>query len=154
MEQNTEQKNDQQNPNSVTYPDFPSIVTGVDTPEEKIERVETSMVTAKTPGNGEQEKQNSGQIKLTHPIVYKGMHIDTLNFLPERLTSAAVTKAERIFYIKMPDFPDGRTILFTTSFWAILGGVVCGIDDAAVDMLHAEDMFVLGNRAQQFFFGK
>ena len=102
----------------------------------------------------------SKEIKLRHPITYKDKRIDTLTILPERITCAAVTRAERIVYIKMPELlrtPEvagGEASLMTNAFWAILGGIACGLDDAAVDQLHAADMVALVGRTQRFFFGE
>ena len=159
MVQNTEQNIAPQSPDPAIYPDFPGVVTGVDTPEETIAKIETPPA-AEPVDSVEPEEPVSKEIKLRHPITYKDKRIDTLTISPERLTCAAVTRAERIVYIKMPELfrmPEvagGEASMMTNAFWAILGGIACGLDDAAVDQLHAADMVPLMGRTQRLFFGE
>lgn len=159
MVQNAEQHIATQSPDPAFYPDFPGVVTGVDTPEETIAKLETPPA-AEPADSVEPEETELKEIKLRHPITYKDKRIDTLTISPDRFTCAAVTRAERIVYIKMPEMlriPEvaaGEAAMMTNAFWATLGGIVCGLDDAAVNQLHAADMITLVGRTQRLFFGE
>lgn len=73
----------------------------------------------------------------------------TLNF--DRLTGSAVTKAERLFRLKVMDHNNIQNVILSPTYWQILGSIAAGVPYEVVEAMSMKDSIELVGRLKIFF---
>ena len=93
-------------------------------------------------------------IQLKNPLKFGGRLVKELRVSREAMTAQAATKAERIFFLKMPEWGNDRPPILSMTYWQILGSVVCGVPYEQIEQLPGRVAMELGNKTQMIFFAE
>lgn len=100
-----------------------------------------------------QEPGAKNTVTLTKPLEINGQSLSVLTVDPDKLTGASATRAERLFAIACPDWPEDKNIFASMTYWMILGSIAAGIPYSAVETMPMLDSLALGGTARSAFFG-
>lgn len=89
---------------------------------------------------------------LSRPVEHEGATYERVELDRARLTGEATAKAERLFLIECPRFPDTVNRLESMVFWQILGAIAAGVPYAAVKKMDLLDAWRLAGDAKELFF--
>lgn len=89
---------------------------------------------------------------LNRPVEHEGVTYERVELDRARLTGEATAKAERLFLIECPRFPDTVNRLESMVFWQILGAIAAGVPYAAVKKMDLLDAWRLAGDAKELFF--
>ena len=114
--------------------------------------VEPSEETA-APAAKETRAEPETSFDLKRAVEHEGVTYKRIEIDRARLTGEATTKAERLFLIECPRYPDIANRLDSMVFWQILGAIAAGMPYAAVKKMDMADAWRLAGDTKEFFFG-
>lgn len=138
--------------NEELYPDLPKQVTAIPDEAEQQAKIEAAEPVKGVDATKEETPQD--EVKLSKSIEVNGVKTGSLKISIGLLTTAAATKAERLFYLKVPDFPEDKNIFASMTYWTILGSLAADIPYSVVEQMSMKDSLELAGATKIAFFGR
>ncbi len=151
--------------NEELYPELPKVVTAIPDEAEQQAKIEAAgpleaepvVVEAAQASEAKdvvEEELPKDEVRLSKPIEVNGAQVSVLKISLDRLTTAALTKAERMFQLKAPDFPEDKNLFGSITFWTIVGALAAGVPYNIVEKMPMVDGLELAGTAKTVFFGQ
>jgi hypothetical protein len=119
--------------------------------QEQVKDLKSTNVPESKINDPQPEEADLEHMKLTKSVEYEGVVYDQLVLNFDRLTGAAVTKAERLFRLKVPDHNNVQNAILSVTYWQILGSIAAGIPYEVVENMSMKDSIELVGRLKLFF---